>query len=126
MIGSDGQPMPKDGKEIVMPHLVEEFNQMAKLRYEVGIERYGTPLKIFNGRDAGQDAAEELFDLAIYLKQLRMEKKSLEAENTLLKMYVADIQARILIRATFYPSFEDFCQHLKDSGKPISEHSKCP
>lgn len=82
------QPKPKDGKETVMPHLTEEFSKMAKLRYDLGIERYGKPLQTFNGRDAGQDAMEEWFDLGIYLKQQRMEYVSLQAENILLHQYI--------------------------------------
>ena len=43
-------------------------------RKQVGIERYGTPLQPFNGRDALQDAYEEAIDLAMYLKQLIIER----------------------------------------------------
>lgn len=83
------QPLPKEGKQIVMPALREEFDQLADLRYKVGIERYGTALKTFNGRDAGKDAVEEWFDLGIYLKQLRMQYDVLQAENVLLRQYAA-------------------------------------
>lgn len=40
-----------------------------RTRREVGIERYGTPLQPFNGRDALRDAYEEALDLAMYLRQ---------------------------------------------------------
>lgn len=42
-------------------------------RIEVGIERYGTPLQAFNGRNPVQDAYEETIDLAQYLKQIMVE-----------------------------------------------------
>jgi hypothetical protein len=38
-------------------------------REQVGIERYGTALQPFNGRDALRDAYEEALDLACYLRQ---------------------------------------------------------
>ena len=43
-------------------------------RTQVGIERYGTALQPFNGRDALRDAYEEALDLAVYLKQCIVER----------------------------------------------------
>lgn len=43
-------------------------------RKKIGIERYGTPLQAFNGRDALRDAYEEAIDLCMYLKQLLVER----------------------------------------------------
>lgn len=40
----------------------------------VGIERYGTALQPFNGRDCLRDAYEEALDLATYLKQAIVER----------------------------------------------------
>lgn len=34
-----------------------------------GREKYGTPLQVENGRDAGRDAYEEALDLAVYARQ---------------------------------------------------------
>lgn len=45
-------------------------------RRSLGVERYGTPLQPFNGRDALRDAYEEALDLAIYLKQAIIERDS--------------------------------------------------
>ena len=42
-------------------------------RLQVGIQRYGQPLQAFNGRDAAQDAFEEILDLSAYLAQVRIE-----------------------------------------------------
>ena len=39
-------------------------------RRQLGIRRYGTPLQAHNGRNALQDAYEEVLDLACYLRQL--------------------------------------------------------
>lgn len=43
-------------------------------RKQVGIERYGTPLQAFNGRDALTDAYEEALDLCQYLRQALFER----------------------------------------------------
>jgi hypothetical protein len=43
-------------------------------RTQVGIQRYGTALQPFNGRDALRDAYEEALDLAVYLKQCIVER----------------------------------------------------
>jgi hypothetical protein len=38
-------------------------------REQVGIQRYGTPLYAYNGRDALLDAYDEALDLCCYLRQ---------------------------------------------------------
>ena len=38
-------------------------------RDRIGRKRYGTPLQAHNGRDALQDAYEEILDTAVYLRQ---------------------------------------------------------
>lgn len=44
-------------------------------RREVGIQRYGTGLQPFNGRNALADAYQEALDLAVYLRQ-KIEEES--------------------------------------------------
>jgi hypothetical protein len=48
-------------------------------RTALGVERYGTTLEPFNGRDALRDAYEEAIDLALYLKQALMEREGVIA-----------------------------------------------
>lgn len=43
-------------------------------RLQVGIQRYGTPLQAFNGRDALRDLYEELLDACCYTRQLIAER----------------------------------------------------
>lgn len=50
-------------------------------RVAVGIERYGTPLQAFNGRDADRDAYEETLDLIMYLAQRIEELATLPAPD---------------------------------------------
>ena len=45
-------------------------------REAMGIRKYGTPLQPGNGRDALQDAYEEALDLACYLKQALLERRT--------------------------------------------------
>ncbi len=44
-------------------------------RRELGIQRYGTALQPFNGRNALQDLYEELLDAAMYIRQKIEEEK---------------------------------------------------
>lgn len=41
-----------------------------------GIEKYGTPVQSFNGRDPLIDAYQEALDLCVYLRQAIEERKS--------------------------------------------------
>lgn len=67
----DTQPMPTASTGPSMHELVQADLQG---RLEVGIERYGQPLQAHNGRNALQDAYEEVLDLAVYLKQAIIER----------------------------------------------------
>lgn len=42
-------------------------------RNQFGIDKYGTPLQAFNGRDFLQDAYEEALDFTVYLMGMVME-----------------------------------------------------
>jgi hypothetical protein len=42
-------------------------------RLQLGIERYGEPLRAHNGRDASQDLVEELLDASVYAMQCYVE-----------------------------------------------------
>jgi len=52
--------------------------QLINARRQLGISRYGTELKTYNGRDALVDAFQEALDLAQYLAQALAE----ETEDT--------------------------------------------
>jgi len=55
------------------PHIVDLVVDDMWKRKKLGIERYGTPLQPFNGRNSLQDAYEEILDLVIYIKQKLVE-----------------------------------------------------
>lgn len=69
----DEQPMPKPGRFDVPARTAREFVEVLIRQDAKGRAKYGTSLLAFNGRDAGQDAFEELVDCAQYLTQLRIE-----------------------------------------------------
>jgi hypothetical protein len=52
-------------------------------RKAIGLERYGTLLQPFNGRDALRDAYEEALDLAQYLRQAIEERDQCVASSSL-------------------------------------------
>ena len=67
------QPQPYKGKELVAPWAdtwKEQIRAEAKKR---GLASYGTELETFNGRDALQDAMEEMHDAWMYVSQARRE-----------------------------------------------------
>ena len=44
-------------------------------RRQFGINKYGTPVQPFNGRDSLVDAYQEALDLCVYLRQAIEERK---------------------------------------------------
>jgi CobQ-like glutamine amidotransferase family enzyme len=68
---SQSDPMPNDSR-FISDMVIED---MAK-RAEFGLRKYGTKLQAHNGRDALQDAYEEVLDLCVYLKQRLVEDAS--------------------------------------------------
>lgn len=62
----DSQAMPTPNHHVDIQTLVI---QELEARRELGIERYGTALQPFNGRDALQDLYEELMDGMVYIRQ---------------------------------------------------------
>lgn len=65
------QPMPKKNDRPCIQDLVIADIEGRKV---IGVERYGTLLQPFNGRDALRDAYEEALDLCQYLKQALIER----------------------------------------------------
>jgi hypothetical protein len=55
--------------------LVAQVVADIEARKQVGLERYGTLLQAFNGRDALLDAYQEVLDLCQYLRQMKEEQR---------------------------------------------------
>lgn len=70
----------REGDSQALPILNDQKNIQDRVmrdieaRKIVGIQRYGTALQPFNGRDALLDAYEEALDLCMYLKQAIVER----------------------------------------------------
>lgn len=84
----DTQPMPTATDGPVMHEVVIEA---LRQRLEVGIRRYGQPLQAFNGRDAAQDAFEEILDLSVYLAQIRIEMAAMREVLDHAATYIAQM-----------------------------------
>lgn len=54
--------------------IVDELITDLQARKEFGTQKYGTPLRAHNGRNALLDAYQEALDLVIYLKQCLVEQ----------------------------------------------------
>lgn len=74
------QPPPQPSDRIDIQALVIRDIEDRRI---LGIERYGTPLQAFNGRDALVDAYQEALDLAIYLRQAIEERTDAPASETI-------------------------------------------
>ena len=62
----DDQPPPTESEfPSVWPMVIRDMEE----RHRIGIERYGTPLRPHNGRDALIDAYQEALDQVVYLRQ---------------------------------------------------------
>lgn len=56
-----------------VPGMESNVVQDLEARKKMGLEKYGTVLQAFNGRDAIMDAYQETLDLTAYLKQAIIE-----------------------------------------------------
>lgn len=61
-------PTPNKNPSVWLNVIQDMFGRNA-----IGIERYGTPLQPFNGRNSIQDIYEELLDACVYMKQKMIE-----------------------------------------------------
>lgn len=64
------QPLPEPGELNVQQVLSKAVLE----RMQYGIDKYGSPLETFNGRDPIRDVWEELLDALTYMTQIRLER----------------------------------------------------
>lgn len=64
------------GKQTVLATAISNYKRVFDKQIQKGLEKYGVVLTTFNGRDAGQDALEELVDLSVYMTQMQMEHRA--------------------------------------------------
>lgn len=68
------QPPPTGDGAPIWDLVVDDMRE----RDNLGRQRYNTPLKSWNGRDALVDAYQEVLDLAVYMRQEIEERKSIQ------------------------------------------------
>lgn len=66
-------PLPSEHPAVV-PMVIADL----QARMDLGIVRYGTPLRPFNGRNTLLDAYQESLDLCVYLRSALIEWAALE------------------------------------------------
>ena len=81
------QPQPNGQGDPVLGFVLADLTNRAL----VGKEKYGEPLKVFNGRSSITDLMQELYDAVMYGKQMEMEMEVIGSEldsiaETLLSM----------------------------------------
>jgi len=94
------------------------FVSMLRRQELKDIERYGTPLETFNGRNALADAAEELVGAFQYLAQATMERKTwlanfealLEELSTMTTDHPETLKP--YIQTMFLPAMGNLCKKL--------------
>lgn len=79
-----------------------------KERHEVGTRKYGTPLRVWNSRDAVVDAYQEALDLVVYAHQARLRLRETWAACPIEKS-VAAFNARLTCDNVFYNALEVAC-----------------
>lgn len=83
------QPLPTPNDE---PDVQSQLIGEIEGRRALGIQRYGTALQPFNGRDSLRDLLDELLDGATYALQVRIERDALLARIAELEAEIAALQ----------------------------------
>ena len=86
-------------------------------RREMGIQKYGTALQPFNGRNAAQDLYEELLDATVYTKQMITEYDTMKL---LLHEVIAEVN-RVDAMTKLDPSASYIVIGLRELADRVSE-----
>ncbi len=91
-----GEPMPTRGREDVAP-VADALIAVVTARQDAkGMERYGQPLRTWDGRDAFMDdALPEYVDLGRYIAKIKMQYDDVVAENERLRQRVDVLEAHL-------------------------------
>lgn len=70
-------------------------------RHELGVKKYGTPLRVWNGRDPVVDAYQEALDLVVYATQAleRLGSASLKPSSNLNARLTLDVVRHTALQA---------------------------
>lgn len=90
-----GEPMPTAGVADVAPVADALIADVTKRQDAKGLERYGQPLRTWDGRDAWEhDVLPEYVDLGRYLAKAKMQYDDVMAENRRLRGQVAVLEGQ--------------------------------
>lgn len=102
------QPLPTVNERPFVQHVVISD---IEARIALGVERYGTPLQTFNGRNGLVDAYEEALDLAIYLRQVVLEREEAVKALDFIETYV--VVDSDSARQQYLPAFREALDTLR-------------
>jgi hypothetical protein len=122
------QPLPTPNANPDIQSMV--IDDIGKRR-AVGIERYGTPLQPFNGRNTLRDIYEELLDAACYVRQRLVEEDLVDKyvdENRRLRKEISDLEAQLSRTKEYYQGrierlerrIAELTQRVPDGGDVIN------
>lgn len=93
------QPPPSGGTGDVWMELIEaetdpELAALYRQRRDFGIAKYDCPVTRGDGRDPWQDAVEEVLDLMVYLRRLRLPELESDARRILIGILASQLARR--------------------------------
>ena len=88
------EPMPTAGMDDVAPVADALIADVTARQDAKGLQRYGQPLRTWDGRDVwNDDALPEYVDLGRYLCKAKMQYDDIVAENRRLRQQIAELKA---------------------------------
>lgn len=75
-------------------------------RHEAGVAKYGTPLRVWNGRDAVVDAYQEALDLLVYAQQARARLGALSLVERGRGSDTGALNARLTLDVVFHQALQ--------------------
>jgi hypothetical protein len=114
------QPPPAPSTGDVWRLVLADMEQ----RRLLGIERYGTPVQPFNGRDALTDAYQELLDLTVYLRQWLAERQALLAKVDELEATLEDEEAGHQETLRLWQESKAEVERLRAALKPFADYAE--
>lgn len=116
----------------VTPVARAEFLRLLDVQEAKGVETYGTTLQAGNGRDALNDAAEELVDAFKYVQQARMENAALRLDLVAAREREQRLMTRLRCaeRNTLYQDTDldwcRICDQTAPTDQRIDHAPDCP
>lgn len=101
--GDEVWPLIFANESIVLPDWLKAD---MRARHELGVKKYGTPLKVWNGRDCVIDAYQEALDLAVYVQQARARLPSFSLTGRSLREPAHLLGARLTLDLAFHSALQ--------------------